>query len=380
MRASGREGRCVGALAAGAEAARAQQGAGQGMAHQALGHTADLDQGFQIDTGLDAHLLAQKHQFLGGDVAGGAWAARERAAAQAGHGAVKAVHAHLERGMRAGHAHAARVVQVQDQVQSRPRAAHRAHQRFGARRRAPAHAVGQRDLGDGLAHFLGQRQRIARGGQHLPNRHVACVVAAEGRHHADPLHRHAVGLQRGGLLAHHRHVFGHAAVEVDLRECFGGADDQCAGHMQFVAERQRALQAGLAEPEGCVVDAGLCLHASHHGLRVGPARHGLGVDEGDGLEMGEAGVGERVDQGDLVRGGDGTRLDLEALARAFLADVDECWRVGHGIRLQRMKERPWPLPDARSRLPNNRGREGMSGSACPRLVAAAARRRCVRSS
>ena len=49
--------------------------------------------------------------------------------------------------------------------------------------------------------------------------------------------------------------------------------------------------------------------------------------------MGEAGLGQRLDQADLVGGRDRPRLDLEALARAFLVDGDVFRQIGHGFSL-----------------------------------------------
>src|SRR6516225_191815 len=70
------------------EAAGMDQFARQLMPDDLLGHTADLDQSVEIDTGIDAHLLAEQHQLLGADVAGGFWLTRERAATEPAHGRV----------------------------------------------------------------------------------------------------------------------------------------------------------------------------------------------------------------------------------------------------------------------------------------------------
>jgi hypothetical protein len=52
--------------------------------HHAFGQFRRRDQAFEIDSGIDAHLVAQKHQILGADIAGGGLAAtaREWTAAQ----------------------------------------------------------------------------------------------------------------------------------------------------------------------------------------------------------------------------------------------------------------------------------------------------------
>ena len=47
-----------------------------------LGHAADLDQGVEINLGINAHLVAKHHQFLGANVAGGLWLSGEWTTAQ----------------------------------------------------------------------------------------------------------------------------------------------------------------------------------------------------------------------------------------------------------------------------------------------------------
>ena len=65
------------------------------MADDLLGHAADLDQGIEIDPGVDAHFLAEQHQFLGADVAGCLRLPGERAAAEPADGRVELGDAHL---------------------------------------------------------------------------------------------------------------------------------------------------------------------------------------------------------------------------------------------------------------------------------------------
>src|SRR5438128_11079522 len=108
---------------------RATRTTGSGMGAEALGHARDrrvpvdrlfgnrlrqelarLEQLLEIDAGGKAHALEHEHQILGHHVA--ARAGRERAAAEAAHGAVEMAHAFLVRGERVGEAEAARVVEV----------------------------------------------------------------------------------------------------------------------------------------------------------------------------------------------------------------------------------------------------------------------------
>src|SRR3990170_269475 len=74
----------------------------------------DRDQRVEVHAGLDPHLVQHVHHVLGGDVAGGP--RRVGAAAQAADGAVEPVDADLERREDVRRRHAARVVQVQAEV------------------------------------------------------------------------------------------------------------------------------------------------------------------------------------------------------------------------------------------------------------------------
>src|SRR5207244_11941024 len=110
-------------------ASRATRTAGSGMGAEALWHARDrrvpvdrlfgnrlrqerarLEELLEVDAGGQAHALEHEHQVLGHHVA--ARAGRERAAAEAAHGAVEMAHAFLVRGERVGEAEAACVVKV----------------------------------------------------------------------------------------------------------------------------------------------------------------------------------------------------------------------------------------------------------------------------
>ena len=118
------------------------------MADHALGQLARLDHRVEIDAGLHAHLLAEEHHVLGGDVAGGALVRGERAAAHAGHRGVEAVDADLERGDDVGDGERAGVVEVELDRGARPAVAHRADQPLDLQRVGPAHGVGQADVAE----------------------------------------------------------------------------------------------------------------------------------------------------------------------------------------------------------------------------------------
>src|SRR5262252_4074600 len=70
--------------------------AGEGMADHPLGELPRFDHGVEVDARVDAELLTEEDEVLGGDVAGRALVGGEGASAHAGHRAVEAVDAHLE--------------------------------------------------------------------------------------------------------------------------------------------------------------------------------------------------------------------------------------------------------------------------------------------
>src|SRR5262249_8372095 len=95
------------------EAAAELDRARQRMADDVFGKARALEQLVEIEAGIDAHLLAHEHQVFRADVARGALVAGEGAAAEARVAGVEAVHAHLQRRVSIGDAHAARIVQMQ---------------------------------------------------------------------------------------------------------------------------------------------------------------------------------------------------------------------------------------------------------------------------
>src|SRR5205814_5716832 len=85
--------------------------AGQLTPGQVLRKAGAIDQPFEVDAGLDAHLVEQIYEVLGGDVAGRA--RRIGAAAQPADRALELGDANLDRRQVVGEAGAARVVGVQ---------------------------------------------------------------------------------------------------------------------------------------------------------------------------------------------------------------------------------------------------------------------------
>src|SRR6185312_8960851 len=150
-------------------------------------------------------------------------------------------------------------------------------------------------------------------------------------HHRDALDGDAMRLEERDLRVLHAGVLGEAAVLVALHERLRGAERDDAAQRQALLERDGALQAFLVEPERGVADAVAAADAVHHRLGVGPARHALGIDEGDDLDAPQAGLRQRIDERDLALGRDRPRLDLEALARALLMDIDPLRQIAHDV-------------------------------------------------
>src|SRR5271163_4262465 len=84
--------------------------AGELAAEDRLRLACGLDDGSQVQAGLDAHLVEHAHQVLGGDVAGRA--GRHRAASELAEAGLEAGTARLERGVRVGQTLPAGVVEV----------------------------------------------------------------------------------------------------------------------------------------------------------------------------------------------------------------------------------------------------------------------------
>ena len=210
-----------------------------------------------------------------------------------------------------------------------PAFAHRADAALDADRRRPAHGVGERDLLDRRAGFSRDRHRVADGLHDLRRRHVARIVAAEGGLDAD------AGDGQAGFLVGPRHrplrldLAGAVAVEVLLLERLRRREGDRPMELQPVLEGQRPVQPVGVEPECGEGDARRRRNGGDHILRIRPARHQLGRDEGADLDLLQPSGGQRFDQCDLALGRDRAGFDLEALARAFLADLDGCGQVGH---------------------------------------------------
>src|SRR5437763_13147421 len=94
--------------------------AGQRAADHVFGKARAFDQSVEIDAGLDAEFVAEKNKILRADVAGGALMAGEWTAAQSGDRGIEPRHAHFESGIGIADRHAARVMQMQSDVELRP--------------------------------------------------------------------------------------------------------------------------------------------------------------------------------------------------------------------------------------------------------------------
>src|SRR5262245_28253065 len=156
------------------------------------------------------------------------------------------------------------------------------------------------------------------------------VVAAEGRHHANAVDGDALRKVQAGLLAHGLDVLGVTAIEVFARKSFRCGESDRAVEGKFAAEGQRPLEPAGVEPKCGVLDARFGPEASEHRFGVGPTGYQARVDERARLDVLKAGLGQRFDEPDLVGRADGSRFDLETLARPFLVDFGVRWEVGHG--------------------------------------------------
>src|SRR6516225_3185465 len=168
--------------------------AGEPAAEDRLRLAGRLDDVWQVQAGLDAHLVEHAHQVLGGDVAGRA--GRHRAAAELAEAGLKAGAACLERGIGVGQALPAGVVEVGGDLDPGQPLDGRGEEPRRVRRVAHAGGVAEADLGGaGLGELLGEVEDPV-------HRDLALVRAAArgGDHRAE-------GEVLGDdALAHHRDV------------------------------------------------------------------------------------------------------------------------------------------------------------------------------
>ena len=247
--------------------------------------------------------------------------ARERTAAQTGDRTVEQPHAHLQGGINVGTADAARVVQVQANLRLRYDRAHRADAALDLLGMGPAHGVGQVDhrqrhtpVGAGIdqpADLIGQDRQ----------RHGTTEIAAKGRDHVGLFHRNAqddVAVQPAELAFTH---LGHAAVVVALRKRLGGVEHQLAVQVHLFAGA-RTLEAVVVEPERRVAGARALGDGGKQLGCVGHLRHRARTDEGRHLDLLQARGAQSINQRGAIRQRIGFWLHLEALARAFLMELD----------------------------------------------------------
>src|SRR5688500_16319924 len=162
------------------QTATASELAGQRVADDRLGEAGALDQRVEVDSGLDAELLAQEDQLLAAHVAGGTDVTGERAPTEAGAGRIEAGDAETQRGVGVGHAEAPGVVEVQAEGQVRPAVTHRSEHPCDGRRPGEADGVGEEHGVQLDVELLGEGEDLGDSGTDVGDRDVSLIVAPEG--------------------------------------------------------------------------------------------------------------------------------------------------------------------------------------------------------
>ena len=148
--------------------------------------------------------------------------------------------------------------------------------------------------------FFGHIEDLPDQRNHARHRHVAFEIAAERRHEAATLHRHAVRL----VHFHDRMLAGEllrgGTVLVAHEEFFRRAKLDAALQREPVLA-QRALKALVVEPERRIGDVGPGRDAVYDILGVGHARHRLRIDQEDELHLVNPRLPQRIEQRDLTR-------------------------------------------------------------------------------
>ena len=212
----------------------------QRVADDPLGLARDLEQSLEVDAGLDADLVAQVDEVLGGDVAGRVLEAGVRAAAEPGDRRVEIVDAHFHRRQRVGEPEPAGVVQVQVDALVGPAVLHLADHPPDRQRIGPAHGVGELDEANVDVVLAGDAHQPVDQADHVIRRDVAFVVAAERRHHAHFVRGHVHLLQRFGAADGLGERLLDGAVGVLLREGLARRDAEAAFHVELAGARPRA--------------------------------------------------------------------------------------------------------------------------------------------
>src|SRR5450432_4726592 len=158
------------------------------MPDHLLGESRDLDQGIEIDTGFHAHLLAQKDQVFGANVAGCALVSSEWTSAQATDRRIEITDTEVQARGSVGDRRAARVVQVQADLKVRPTITNRADEPSRLLRIAPAHGVGKgsppQRAGVLFHHRGGARKEV----DNFFDRDRTLEIAAEGGRYLHVVH------------------------------------------------------------------------------------------------------------------------------------------------------------------------------------------------
>ncbi|MNK91997.1 hypothetical protein D3C87_1121150 [compost metagenome] len=182
---------------------------------------------------------------------------------------------------------------------------------------AGANSVAQRNL------VAAHRIQLARDHRHLFRRDRAFVRATEHAGHVTA-HGNAVLLRRFHDRCEARQAFADRAVDVALREGFGGRGE----HRDFLDPGSYGVFEAAQVRRQCTVGhAGFALDLREHLGRTGHLRYPFGRNETADFYIAKAGGAERIDQLHLVGDADRLGFVLQAIARA---DFDQAYLGGEG--------------------------------------------------
>ena len=287
----------------------AQQRARQIMADNGFRDLGRGDGGCQVDVDVDAAVAQQVHQVLGGDVAGRPRC--ERAAAEPADRGVQPGDPGADRGVGAGQAGAAGVVEMSAQRQVADHRAQLCDQRSHPSRGGGADGVGDREPVD--APVAG-----GRGDVEHPLRRGRPLERAVPRGGDDDLDGDVAVVRDGDDLSDLIGGLRGAAPDVGLAE-------RVVGRHHVLDRPQpggdRPLGAVGTGDQGGELDVGVIAQVGGEFGGVGHRRHLGGGDERRGLHLADPGGGHRGQQFQLGRQRD-WGFDLQAVAQRHLANID----------------------------------------------------------
>ena len=278
------------------------------------------DQGVHVDPRFHLHQPEHVGQVFSRYVARSV--RREGASPDAAQRTVQHGGARLHRGQGVGEAHAARVVEMDDEALLRPAAAKLAHHARHPRGVAHAHRIAQEKLvhaqpdvffGDVVDHLF----------RHAPG------VGTPRRQADRPAEGNPRALHDLGDFGHLLQALLDGAVHVRAVVHVRDGDDLLHPVAPCV---HRPSRAALVGDEALIGHARLSLDAAHHLVRVRRGGHRLGVHEARGLDAADACVRQAFDDLDLQFGGQHLLQVLDAVAHDNVAHENARRKLGvrHG--------------------------------------------------